>query len=124
MPRYMYSLNTSFRSNLPILLYVQQGGFGGYHAELVAERTAQNQGGGPYYPMLADFHSAVMTGAEAETGGIWAGVGQRSHTYGSMTDPYYDDSEQTDAYPGAIGGSGTSFAFYWSHPGDDDAIGQ
>jgi hypothetical protein len=103
--------------------YVAAGGFGGYHAEWVAERTAHaSLGQAIHYSRLADFHLATLTGAEAETGGVWAGVGQRSHTYGSMNDPYNDDAEQRDAYPGGISSSGQSFTFYWTAQGDIDGL--
>ena len=63
-------------------LYVSAGGFGGYQAEWVAERPTP----GGVMSYLANFGSVTFTGAEAESGGAWRGVGQEAHRCGSMYD--------------------------------------
>ncbi len=104
-------------SNQYVSQYVSAGGFGGYHAEWVAERPEQ----GGYYSYLANFRSVTFTGAEAESGGVWRGVGQEAHRYGSMYDASQDDAEATDASPGGINAAGNGFAVAYQNPGDRDA---
>lgn len=69
---------------------------------------------------LANFGSVTFTGAEADSGGVWRGVGQEAHRYGSMYDKNRDDSEATDASPGGINAAGNSFAVAYHNPGDRD----
>ncbi len=97
-------------------LYVSAGGFGGYHAEWVAERPTQ----GGVMSYWAHFGSVTFTGAEAESGGVWRGVGQQAHRYGSMYDKNTDDSEVTDVSPGGINAAGNSFAVACHSPGGRD----
>ena len=90
------------------------GGFSGYHAEWIVERTEQ----GNYYPPLAKFSTINISDANAEQGSTWKSVGQWSHYDVTMYDNFGDDTEQTDAWPGAISGAG--FPLNWSHYGDWD----
>ena len=93
------------------------GGFTGLHAEWIIERTQE----GNNYPSLADFNNTTFSDANAEQGSTWNGVGNWSHKYINMHDPFNDDSEATDAYPGPIS-SGNTFTLYWSNYGDSDAV--
>ena len=93
------------------------GGFTGYNAEWITERTEENGS----YPPLTNFSQMNFSDANAAQGSTWKGVGQWSHYFSVMQDPFNDDTEQVDAYPGAISGNG--FPIYWSHYGDWDAQG-
>jgi len=93
------------------------GGFSGQHAEWIVERTEENG----QYPPLTNFTNMNFSDANAEQNGTWQSVGQWSHFFYFMQDPYNDDGEQLNAYPGSISGSG--FPVYWQNYGDWDAQG-